>query len=331
MTKQKGLIAALITAGILGLTGIGVYATGQIAQMNSISLETAQNFAFVDAGIAPEEATVIKSGFDYENGKFVYEIDFYTDTVKYDYVVEAATGRILEKEEELRPGAAEKKTTTQAKTDGTAAGASNDATTPQAKPSATPRPTLTPAAPKQELIGIEKAKSIALADAGLSSSGVVFSKAKQDIEDGMTVYDVEFYVDGKEYEYEIDAVSGAIRERNHEIMDVEDILESTIVPQQGGTSNNAGNGGATPSVNTPATPQVQTVPQNTPAPQSTPSAPKATPAPQAVNTPAPQAAPAPAPVIVYNDDDDDWDDDDWDDDDDDRYDDWDDDDDDDDD
>ncbi len=59
-------------------------------------------------------------------------------------------------------------------------------------------------------IGEAKAKSIALNHAGLSSSQVNFVMAKLDRDDGRWVYDVEFYTDNREYDYEIDAVSGKI-------------------------------------------------------------------------------------------------------------------------
>ena len=59
-------------------------------------------------------------------------------------------------------------------------------------------------------IGEAKAKEIALSHAGLSSSQVTFLQVKLDWEDGRQVYEVEFYSGSKEYDYEIDAASGAI-------------------------------------------------------------------------------------------------------------------------
>ena len=63
-------------------------------------------------------------------------------------------------------------------------------------------------------IGVEKAKTIALNDAGLSASQVTFTKAQTDWDDGRMEYDVEFRSGGIEYEYEIDAYSGAILSRD---------------------------------------------------------------------------------------------------------------------
>ena len=53
-----------------------------------------------------------------------------------------------------------------------------------------------------------EAESIALGDAGLSSAS--FIHTERDRDDGRVIYDVEFYADGQEYDYEIDAESGKI-------------------------------------------------------------------------------------------------------------------------
>ena len=60
-------------------------------------------------------------------------------------------------------------------------------------------------------ITAEQARSKALAHAGLSASQVYFVQTKLEWEDGRQVYDVEFYTsDYREYDYEIDAASGAV-------------------------------------------------------------------------------------------------------------------------
>ena len=73
--------------------------------------------------------------------------------------------------------------------------------------------------PSSNYIGVDKAKSIALKDAGLSSSSVTFTKAKLDREDGVRVYEIEFFTSDKEYEYEINASSGKIRDKDVEFND----------------------------------------------------------------------------------------------------------------
>ena len=67
------------------------------------------------------------------------------------------------------------------------------------------------------LIGEAKAKEIALNHAGVSSSKASFLQVKLDWDDGRQVYEVEFYSGNKEYDYEIDASSGAIRSYDYDI------------------------------------------------------------------------------------------------------------------
>ena len=60
------------------------------------------------------------------------------------------------------------------------------------------------------LIGYSKAESIALKHAKLEKNQVKFLQSSFDNEKGVRVYEVEFDYGGYEYEYEIDAVSGAV-------------------------------------------------------------------------------------------------------------------------
>lgn len=57
---------------------------------------------------------------------------------------------------------------------------------------------------------VEEAKTIAVGHAGFSVSDVNFSKTKLEKEHGTMVYEIEFYKDGMEYEYEINAETGEI-------------------------------------------------------------------------------------------------------------------------
>ena len=66
-------------------------------------------------------------------------------------------------------------------------------------------------------IGGDKAKEIALKDAGYTASQVTMVRLSNDWEDGRMVYDVEFYVNKTEYDYEIDAITGTILEKDKDI------------------------------------------------------------------------------------------------------------------
>lgn len=59
-------------------------------------------------------------------------------------------------------------------------------------------------------IGPEAAKEAALKHAGVSASDATFVEAEYDYDDGRMVYEVEFHVNGTEYEYEIDAQTGDV-------------------------------------------------------------------------------------------------------------------------
>ncbi|MGG5463448.1 PepSY domain-containing protein [Clostridium sp. B9] len=63
---------------------------------------------------------------------------------------------------------------------------------------------------KQSKITVEKAKEIALKHANLSGNQVTFIKVDQEFDDGIDKYDIQFYFDNKEYEYDINADTGEI-------------------------------------------------------------------------------------------------------------------------
>ena len=69
---------------------------------------------------------------------------------------------------------------------------------------------LFPACSVAEKIPAEEAKRIALQDAGFAADEVKGLVVQADRDDGRAYYDVSFYKDGTEYEYDIDAKTGAI-------------------------------------------------------------------------------------------------------------------------
>ena len=68
-------------------------------------------------------------------------------------------------------------------------------------------------------IGHAKAKSIALNHAGVDANTVYDMNIELDVEDGTSIYEVEFKSGNREYDYEIDAVTGAILQHETEIDD----------------------------------------------------------------------------------------------------------------
>lgn len=59
-------------------------------------------------------------------------------------------------------------------------------------------------------IGAEKATSLALEHANVAADLAVVREAKLDTEDGTLVYEIEFEAGGYEYEYDINAITGAV-------------------------------------------------------------------------------------------------------------------------
>ena len=152
------------------------------AQNNAaITVETATSTALADAGLSASDVTFTKQRYEREDGIFVYEIDFFTSSAKYDYEINASTGEIYSRSVE---------------TFQTGGNWGNSGTS---------------------YIGVDAAKSAALSHAGISnSSGVTFGKAKLENDDGYTLYEIEFYANGMEYDYNIDAFSGAVLEYDSE-------------------------------------------------------------------------------------------------------------------
>ena len=68
-------------------------------------------------------------------------------------------------------------------------------------------------------IGESRAKEIALNDAGVKESNAVFLKVRLDWDDGRAEYEVEFYSGNVEYDYDIDAITGAIRSSDRDLED----------------------------------------------------------------------------------------------------------------
>ena len=153
-------------------------------------MERAEAIALSDAGLSAASVTFTEAKQDFDDGVPNYDLDFYTATHEYDYEINAQTGAIMDKSVEV-----------------------NEHAVRETKPAA---PTAAATEASRGFIGVDRAKSIALGHAGVSASSVSFSKAKLDDDDGRSVYEIEFYVGNTEYDYEIDAHSGAILEASAE-------------------------------------------------------------------------------------------------------------------
>lgn len=95
---------------------------------------------------------------------------------------------------------------------------------------AAPQPAVT-ASPAEELLSPEAAQAAALAHAGLTADEVTHVRTHLDHDDGRREYEVEFYTGEREYDYDIDALTGDIRsfdsEAEHRVRQAEHKPESS--------------------------------------------------------------------------------------------------------
>ncbi|MBO6053715.1 MAG: PepSY domain-containing protein, partial [Clostridia bacterium] len=218
MKKRTSMIIAGCAAAALALGGVGVYAAGQLAKAAAITEEEAYRFALADAGVNAENAAFLHAEYEIEHGTPVYDVEFVADGVEYDYDIKAEDGTVLKKEAD--PVRSSDRTAQELPAEPAASDTIPGDTTPQA-PVEAPVPE-TPAfeqpAPAA-VITEEEAVAAALKAAGKSESEVVFTEIKRDHDDGREVYDIEFTVPGEaEYDYEIDAATGEIREKGAEVL-----------------------------------------------------------------------------------------------------------------
>lgn len=211
---------------LLIIIGLGILLTARTAMKHtSIGEENAKNFAFADAGIDPVLAKRVHAEYGHEQGHFVYEVEFVADNTEYEYWIKAEDGSVVKKQMEVLDISGSDIITAE-KTEGESqavsaqggrgdmpAGESGAATQDSSHTGA--QDGQTGASDTQgtgAYIGIDKAKAIALEHVGFTENEVSFSKAKLENDDGYDVYEIEFYKDRMEYEYQINAVTGEIME-----------------------------------------------------------------------------------------------------------------------
>ena len=94
-----------------------------------------------------------------------------------------------------------------------------------------------------DYISVDRAKQIALNDAGVKESNAVFLRANLDWDDGRMQYEVEFYSGSTEYDYDIDAVTGAILSSDRDMEDFQIWNGGTSRPSGSTSSSGSSNSG----------------------------------------------------------------------------------------
>ena len=215
----------------------------EIVTTDFISLEEAKEIALKDAGLdeATQKIVFTREELNRNSGKPCYILEFYTAKKQYSYKVDAKNGSIMEAYHFILladakkialddAGVSEKVTFTE---EALVAGGIKSPYYSFAFESDTARWTYKIDAvlgsimdktydkivsPAPEFIGLEKAKQIALKDAGLDETAqkIVFTREELSRNSGKPCYILEFYTDKCEYAYKVDAVSGDIIEKNIE-------------------------------------------------------------------------------------------------------------------
>lgn len=63
---------------------------------------------------------------------------------------------------------------------------------------------------EDEVIGVEKAKEIALEKAGITDKNVIFDRTELESENGKWIYEIDFKENQTEYDADVDAITGEI-------------------------------------------------------------------------------------------------------------------------
>ena len=172
-----GAPSSSVSAGIAGTEGSDAY----------IAQSEAENIALTDAGLTADTVTALHSRLEYDDGRAIYDVEFWTGTDEYDYDIDATSGAILSKDRDAESNIS-----------GTS-GAASDTTAVSSDPTAS-----------GTVITEEAACQAALDHAGVAVGDAQFVHTHLDWEHGRQVYEVEFWSGDTEYDYEIDAATGDV-------------------------------------------------------------------------------------------------------------------------
>ena len=233
----------------------------EIVTTDFISLEEAKKIALKDAGLDESTQKIVftREELSRNSGKPCYILEFYTAKKQYSYKVDAKDGSIMEAYHFILLADAKKIALDDAgvnvkvvfTTEELVAGGIKSPYYYFVFESDSARWTykidavlgvimdktcdkIIPPAP--EFIGLEKAKQIALEDAGLdeATQKIVFTREELSRNSGKPCYILEFYTDKCAYSYKVDAVSGEIIGKKTEWFSSQ---ESEIVPEMSQNSD----------------------------------------------------------------------------------------------
>ncbi len=146
-----------------------------------VTKDDAINAAINHAGVDKASVAALRTELDTDDKTPHYDVEFMVGNVEYEYEVAASTGKIIKFEKEVEEDNKHESNIT------------------------------------ANIISKEEALAIAYKDAGVAADSVYVIKCELDKDDGKYKYDAEFKVGNTEYDYEINAVTGKIVDKDIEI------------------------------------------------------------------------------------------------------------------
>ena len=181
-------IYSIVITVVLALVIIGICLYAFVFKEN-ISDPNAKEIAFNYANVLEKDVTILSTNKDIEDRE--YEIRFYDDTYEYEIDVNYNNGTVRNFEKDIKNNTNQNNNINNNNYSNTNINSNTDNNT-------------------EEYIGTQRAKEIALTDAGVNESNITLRKVELDVEHYDPIYEIEFYYNNVEYDYEIDAITGEI-------------------------------------------------------------------------------------------------------------------------
>lgn len=164
-TPKKAIILVICIVVVMIAAGVMAFNSALITKAE------AKSIALKDAGLSEAEASALRVRFEFDDGRFQYEVDFYNNGTEYEYLIQAKNGEIIAKDIDGKGNgnpdmqdagnqpSADENSSVQPREDAENQPAANGNNTAQ---------------PQED--SLDEAKAAALRDAGLSDSDVTFKR-----------------------------------------------------------------------------------------------------------------------------------------------------------
>ena len=181
-----------------GLAALGLALILAGCSAGAVTQTKATEIALDHAGVTQEELLSLSVKLEQEGGRQVFDIQFTTDDREYQYDVTSNSGEIVNYSYQPTGQTSQEEPQAEASQSQESQGTSSQASQQESSQS------------QSQGITQEEAQAIALNHAGVTLEEATIYKVKADVEDGRSVYDVEFAVGATEYDYEIAQDTGEI-------------------------------------------------------------------------------------------------------------------------